>query len=120
MMFDVKYIWFTFQLNPYNYQDIILHKTMRFFYFQHEHSCMSLKKIVSSIWIFKILNRYKYWTNFNTTWNSCDFCMNLCKSNFANNLYKLMKLGKFMMVAYMMGTFGLCSHVVMVNHIWHI
>jgi hypothetical protein len=30
---------------------------------------------------------------------SYDFCMNLWKSNFAQNLYELMKFGKFVMLA---------------------
>jgi hypothetical protein len=31
------------------------------------------------------------------TWNSCDFCKNLWKPDFAQNLHKPMKLGKFVM-----------------------
>jgi hypothetical protein len=29
---DVKYVWFAFWLNPCNYHDVILHKSMWFLY----------------------------------------------------------------------------------------
>jgi hypothetical protein len=45
---------------PCNYHDVILNKTMWFLCIKHEHSRMSFKNNVSFIWIFKILNTYKY------------------------------------------------------------
>jgi hypothetical protein len=39
---------------------LVLHKTIQFSCIKHEHSCMSFKKNVSSIWVFKILNMYTY------------------------------------------------------------
>ncbi len=43
-----------------------------------------------------------YWiciniVHINLTWNSCNFCMNPWNPNFTQNLYKPMKLGKFVM-----------------------
>jgi hypothetical protein len=51
---------FIFKLNLCNYHDVILHIIMRFICNKHEHSCVSFKNNVSFVWIFKILNMYKY------------------------------------------------------------
>jgi E3 ubiquitin-protein ligase DOA10 len=67
---------------------------MWFLCIEHEHSRMSFKKNVWSIWIFKILNMVLL----TITKNSCNFCTNLWKLNFAQSLYKPMKLGKFVMI----------------------
>ncbi len=90
------YIWFTFWLNLCNYHNLILHKTMWFLCIKHEHSCISLKKNVTYVWLFKILNTQVSFI-LTITWNSCDFYMNLWKLNFTQNLYEPMKLGKFVM-----------------------
>jgi hypothetical protein len=42
------------------YRHVILHKIIWFLCVRHEHSRMSIKINVWSIWIFKILNMYKY------------------------------------------------------------
>jgi hypothetical protein len=57
---DMKYIQFAFLLNPCNYHNVILHKAMWVLCIQHEYSCMSFKKKILYVWIFKILNMYKY------------------------------------------------------------
>jgi len=58
--FNVKYVWFTFELNLCNYHDAILNIVMQFLCIKYEHSRMSFKNNVSFIWIFNILNTYKY------------------------------------------------------------
>jgi hypothetical protein len=70
---------------------------MHFLCIKHEHSCMSFKNNVSSI--------LRYWicTNIihiNHNINLCDSCTNLWKPGFTWNLYKPMKLCKFVMYPY--------------------
>jgi hypothetical protein len=95
--FDVKYVQFTFKLNPNNYCDIILNKIMQFFYIKHEHSCISFKNNISSIWIFKILNMYNIiHINHNT--------------EFVQFLYEPIKLDKFVMKFLLAFLLPTCLH----------
>jgi len=59
LCFDVKYIWFTFKMNLYNYHDVILHKTMQFYCYKHPHSHKSFKKMTHLFEYLKYLNMYK-------------------------------------------------------------
>jgi hypothetical protein len=81
-----------------NYCDVILYENMWFLCIKHEHSRMSLKKNVWSIWIFKNIEYVKILFILTVTKNSCNFCTNLWKLNFTQSLYKPMKLGKFVMI----------------------
>ncbi len=55
---------------------------------------MSFKNNVSFVWIFKILNMYKYF--------SCIFYTNLRKLGFTHNLYEPMKPDKFVMRSWLL------------------
>ncbi len=46
-------------MNPYNYYDVNLHKTMQFLCYKHEHSHKSLKKMTHLFEYLKYLNMYK-------------------------------------------------------------
>jgi hypothetical protein len=92
----MKYIQFAFKLNLCNYCDIILNITMQILCIKHEHSRMSFKKCFIRL---DILNIDYVHISFILiiTWNLCDFVTNLGKLDFAQNLYKPIKLGNFMM-----------------------